>query len=168
MAIDGALGATVIDVSVGAELLTVMAEVAVRPEAVFVAVIVAVPLATAVTRPPALTVATPVADDAKVDADVRSAVVESEYVPVTVSCRVAATASVAVAGVTAMESSVGRVALTFTVAEAIFPDAVWVAVTMALPPATAVTSPVSLTVAAPRLEETKVEPAVRLTVVSSE
>ena len=39
----------------------------------------------------------------------------------------------AVAGVTAMETSVGGPALTFTVAEAILPEAVCVAVTMARP-----------------------------------
>lgn len=73
-----------------------------------------------------------------------------------------------VAGTTAMELSVGAVALTVTVPFAIFPDAVWVAVMVAVPGATPVAIPdVAPTVATPRVEETKVDPAVRLAVEES-
>ena len=50
---------------------------AVRLEAVWVAVMVVVPSATAVTSPPALTVAVPGAEETKVEAEVTSAVDES-------------------------------------------------------------------------------------------
>jgi hypothetical protein len=57
--------------------------------------------------------------------------------------------------------------LTVTAEVAVLPDAVWVAVTVAVPTATAVTSPAALTVATPVAEETKVEPEVRLAVEES-
>ena len=63
-------GTTAIETSVGAAVLTVTTSVATRPEAVWVAVMVAVPFATAVTRPPALTVATPDEALEKVDPEV--------------------------------------------------------------------------------------------------
>jgi hypothetical protein len=65
--------------------LTVTADVAVRLDAVWVAVIVAVPTATPVTSPAALTVATLGAEETKVDAEVRFAVEASLKVPVTVN-----------------------------------------------------------------------------------
>ncbi len=50
--------------------------------------------------------------------------------------------------------------LTVTAAVPVLPDAVWVAVIVAVPTATAVTTPVAPTVATAGSEETKVEPLV--------
>jgi hypothetical protein len=71
-----------------------------------VAEIVVVPVATAVARPPAATVATAVFDDAKVTWFVRLCVLPSEYVPVAVNCCVPPTVTVEFAGVTAIEVSI--------------------------------------------------------------
>ena len=62
---------------------TVTCAVAVLPEAVWVAVIVALPAATALTSPVGLTVATPVADEAKVEPKLMSRVLPSLRVPTT-------------------------------------------------------------------------------------
>jgi hypothetical protein len=71
-----------------------------------VAVIVVVPWATAVARPAALIVATPVLEDFHVTVAFRFWVLPSEYVPVAVNCWVVAGAMEGPAGVTAMEESV--------------------------------------------------------------
>ena len=78
-------------------------------------------------------------------------------------------ASPTVSGATAIEESVGPdpAALTVTADVAVLLDAVWVAVIVAVPTATAVTSPVVLTVAAPVAEETKVDAEVRSIVEAS-
>ena len=125
----------------------------------------AVPAATAVMTPPMLTVATDAADVAKVDAEVRFAVVASLYVPVTVSACVPPTESDGVAGASAIVESVGPG--TVMVAVAVLPDDVCVAVTVEVPTARAVTSPVDDTVAIAGADETNVEPVVRLLVVAS-
>src|SRR5262252_3578707 len=72
-----------------------------------VAEMVVAPAATAVASPAGLIVATAVADDANVTWLVRSSVLESEYVPVAVYCWVAPTVTDALAGVTAIDVSVG-------------------------------------------------------------
>ena len=72
-----------------------------------VAEIVVVPVETAVARPPVVTVATAVVDDAKVTWFVTSSVLVSEYVAVAVNCCVPPVVTVALAGVTAIEFSVG-------------------------------------------------------------
>src|SRR5262245_48443633 len=74
-----------------------------------VAEMVAVPVAAAVASPVALIVAAAVFEDAHVTWLVRSSVLESEYVPVAVYCCVAPAVSVALAGMTAIDVSVGPV-----------------------------------------------------------
>ena len=117
--------------------LTVTAAVPVLPDAVCVAVIVAVPTASAVTTPAAPTVATAGSEETKVEPLVTGPVVKLLYVAVTVSAWVAPTARAFVAGVTAIESV--RNGETVTTVVAVLPDAVCVAVIVALPAATAVT-----------------------------
>src|SRR5262249_50680879 len=72
-----------------------------------VAEIVVVPAATPVASPVELIVAAAVLEDAHVTWLVRFCVLESEYVPVAVYCPVAPAVSVALAGVTASDVSVG-------------------------------------------------------------
>jgi hypothetical protein len=68
---------------------------------------VAVPMATPVTSPELLTVATEEAEELHVTVLVRLAVCPSEYLPVAASCWVSPTARVGLAGVLAIEESVG-------------------------------------------------------------
>jgi len=152
------------DSSVGATV-TLMAAVAVLPEAVCVAVMVAFPTATPLTVPAVLTVATLGAEDRNVEPAVMFPSEPSLYVPTTVSCTFRVAATVAELGESAMETSVG--AVTLTVADAFWPEAVWVAVMVAVPMPTAVTSPVGVTVATAGAEEMKVEVDVRLAVEES-
>ncbi len=72
-----------------------------------VARMVVVPAATPVARPVELIVAAAAFEDAHVTWLVRFCVLESEYVPVAVYCWVAPAVSVALAGVTAIDVSVG-------------------------------------------------------------
>ena len=72
-----------------------------------VAEMVVLPAAIAVARPVESIVAAAVFEDAHVTWLVRFCVLESEYVPVAVYCWVAPVASVALAGVTAIEVNVG-------------------------------------------------------------
>ena len=97
-------GVIAMDVSVGAGAATVMAAVADFPDAV--AVMVALPAATAVTTPEVLAVAMALADDVNVTPDVRAAVDASLYVPVTVSACVPPIVRLADAGETAIDDSV--------------------------------------------------------------
>ena len=119
--------------------MTVTVTVAAREVAVCVAVITDVPAATAVINPLAFTVATAVVADEKVTPLVSAAVEASLYVPVTVSCRVAAGARLIAVGVRAIDVSVGAGVVTVTVAVADLPDAV--AVIVAVPAPTPVTTP---------------------------
>ncbi len=84
-----------------------------------VTVIVVVPAATEVAKPPALIVATPVLDEAQVDVNVRSCVVLSENVPVATNCTVVPLAMLGFIGVIAMDTRLEQ--LTVTVVE---PDVV--------------------------------------------
>jgi hypothetical protein len=129
------------DAAAGA--LTVTAAVPLTPSAV--AVIVADPAPTAVTRPVPLTVATAGALEVQVTSrPVRSAPLASRAVAV--SCWVAPGASDAVGGVTVTEAVTGGAG---TVTDAVPATPSIVAVIVAVPGATAVTSPVALTVATP-------------------
>jgi hypothetical protein len=141
-------------------------------ETAMVAVIVAVPAVTAVAAPmlPAvlLMVATPVLEELQVTIDVRSCVVPPENVPVALNCWVPPTATVGLAGWTAIELSVAEE--TVKVVEATtFPD---VAEIVVEPAATAVATPlvpaVLLMVAAALLVELQVTEEVRSCVVLSE
>jgi hypothetical protein len=107
-----------------------------------VAVIVAVPAATPVTSPLPLTVATADALVAQVTTRPVSAF-PTESRGVAVSCTVAPTPTLAVAGLTVTVAT--GIWLTVTVAVPLFPSLVAVIVT--LPAATAVTNPLPLTVA---------------------
>ncbi len=138
--------------------VTVMRRVVVSAEAVCVAVIVAVPAATAVTSPAAFTVATLAADVENVTPVARAAVVALLYVPFTVSCWVPATTRLTVAGAMAIEASVGAAGATVITDVAVLPEAV--AVMVAVPAATAVTRPVALAVAMAFDDELKVTPDV--------
>ena len=71
-------------------------------------------------------------------------------------------------GSTAIEFNVGGTGLTVTTDDATRPDAEWVAVMVAVPFPTAVTSPAPLTVATPDDGLAKVDPAFRLSVEPSE
>src|ERR1035441_1094319 len=72
-----------------------------------VALIELVPTDTPLANPPAVMVATPVVADAQVTEAVRSCVLLSLKVPVAVNCRVAPLAIEGLAGVTAIDCSVG-------------------------------------------------------------
>ena len=98
-------GVTATDDKVGTGALTVIATVAVAEP--LVAVIVALPAATAVTIPAELTVATPEAELAKVDVDVTFCVLPSLYVPVTVSVEVSGGVSDVGEAATEIDESVG-------------------------------------------------------------
>ena len=134
-------GAAAIDVSVGVAAVTVTAALALWPATV--AVMVALPGATPVTTPAALTLAMVASDDAKVAFSVSVVVEPSAKVPVTVRPCVPPATRLTVAGVTVIEVSAALV--TVMVAVALCPDDV--AVMVALPGATPVTTPPWLTVA---------------------
>ena len=129
-----------------------------------VAVMVAVPAATAVARPLLLTVATDVLDEVQVTCVVISWVVPSEYVPEAVNCWVVPTGMLGLAGVTAMEDRVAEVTVRVVLPE-ILPE---VAVMVAVPAATAVARPLLLTVATDVLDEVQVTCVVISWVVPSE
>ena len=133
-----------------------IAEVTVRvlfPEIIpEVAVMVAVPAATAVARPLPLTVATDVLDELQVTCVVTSRLVPSEYAPEAANCCVTPTGMLGLTGVTEMEDRVAEVTVRVVLPE-IVPEA---AVMVAVPAAKAVAKPVLLTVATDGLEEVQV------------
>jgi hypothetical protein len=106
-----------------------------------VAVIVAVPAATPVTRPVELTVAFVVSELAQVTCELIFSVELSAKVPVAVSCVVAPVVTVGLAGVITMLFSVSAVTVTTAVLEIPPEDAVIVAVPIPVPELFAVTSP---------------------------
>ena len=113
---------------------------------------VAVPGETAVARPLPSTVATAVLDELQVTCVVIPLVVPSEYVPEAVNCWVFPTGTLGLAGVIDMEDRVAGV----TVRE-VFPEILpEVAVIVAFPAATAVASPLLLTVATAVLDDLQV------------
>jgi len=161
-------GVTEIDVNVAAVTVSVF-----DPEIVpDVAVIVVEPAATAVANPfePVMLpmVATLVVDELQIADDVRFWVLPLEKVPVAVNCCVVPGAMFALAGVTAIDTSVA--AVTVRVADPdIAPD---VAVIVVEPAATAVANPfdpaVLLKVATPVLDELQAAVDVRFWVLPSE
>ena len=113
------------------------------------AVMAAVPAATAVTRPLLVTVAAVVFDEPQVTCVVMSKFVPSEYVPVAVNCGVSPTGMLGLAGVTDMEDRIAEVTVSVALPE-MLPN---VAVIFAVPATTAVASPLLLTVAADVFDE---------------
>src|SRR5215470_681795 len=97
-------GVTEIEVIVGAVTLTEVDPVT-EPS---VAVTVADPAATPLTRPPALTVALAMVEEDQVTRSVTSQLLESLLVPVATSCAVVFTGRVKLAGVTAIETGVAH------------------------------------------------------------
>ena len=116
-----------------------------------VAVMVAVPAATAVTTPLLLTVATDGFDELQVTCVAIRWLVPSEYVPVAVNWRVTPSGMLGLAGVTTMENR-GE-ATVRTVSPEMLPE---VAVIVAVPAAILVTNPLSLTVATDGFDELQV------------
>ena len=124
-----------------------MAEVTVRvlfpemtPE---VAVMVAVPAATAVAKPMLLTVAADGLEELQVTCVITSRLVPSEYKPEAVNCWVTPAGILGLTGVTDMEARVAEVTV-----RVVFPEIVpEVAVMVAVPAATAVDRPLLSTVA---------------------
>jgi hypothetical protein len=129
------------------------------------AVIALVPAPTPVANPAAEIVATPVVAELHVAVLVISFVDLSEYVAVAVNCCVFATTIEAVAGVTAMLTTVGAVTVNVAGAD-VFPAAV--AVMFELPVATAVANPLAAMVATLVLDDAHVAELVRSFVLLSE
>lgn len=97
-------GVTEIEVILGAVTVTDVDPVS-EPS---VAVIVAEPAATPLTKPLALTVALAIVDDDQVTRSVMSQVLASVFVPVATSCCVVLTGTVGFAGATAIETGVAH------------------------------------------------------------
>jgi hypothetical protein len=110
------------------------------------ACILLVPAATPVANPPAVTVATPVVCELQATELVKFCVELSEKVPVAVNCSVFPFAIEGFAGVTAIDTSVGAVTVSFvvpsTAPEAALIVLVPAATPVANPPAVIVTTPV--------------------------
>jgi hypothetical protein len=123
------------------------------------------PAATAVARPPLLTVAVAVLDEVQVACEVISWVVESEYVPVAVNCWVAPTAMLAGVGDTVIEVNVAAAVTVRVVCPEIVPE---VALMVEVPAALVVARPLLTIVAAVVLDELQVTCVVIAWVVESE
>ena len=121
-----------------------------------VAVMLALPAATAVPNPLLSTIATAVLDDLQVTCAVISPVVPSEYVPEAANCLVFPAGRFGLAGVSDMEDRVAGVTVREVFPE-ILPD---VAAIVAFPVATPATSPPLLTVATAVLDVPQVTCAV--------
>jgi hypothetical protein len=122
---------------------------AILPDA---AVMVAIPATTAVASPVLLTVVTEVFEEAQVTCLVISWVVPSEYLPEAVNCLVLPSGTLGLAGVTDIEDRVAGVT-----AMVVFPEILRkLAVTVAVPAATAVANPLFLTVATEVLDDLQV------------
>ncbi len=117
-----------------------------------VAVMVAVPGATAMARPLLVTVATDVFDEPQVTCVAISWLVPSEYVPIAANCWATPTGMIGLAGVTAREERAAEVTVRAVLAE-IPPE---VAVMVAVPAATAVARPLLLIVTRDLFEELQV------------
>jgi hypothetical protein len=159
-------GVTEIDVMAGAVTVTDVEPVT-EPS---VAVMVADPAATPLTKPASLTVAFAIVEELQVTRSVTSQVLASWFVPVAASCCVVLIGTVALVGVTAIETGVAHAFALVTVicveAEKVPEFAVTVTVVafVALP----VTTPAVLTDAAVESEELHVTEAVKSLVVPSE
>jgi hypothetical protein len=133
-----------------------------------VAVIVADPAATPLTKPLALTVAFAIVEEDQVTRSVMSQVLASVFVPVATICCVVFTGTVGFTGATAMETGVAQRLLLVTVICAEpekFPEC---AVTVVTPVAAPVTTPAALTEAVLVFAELHVTDAVKSLVVPSE
>ena len=139
LAIEGFAGVTAIDTSAGAVTVRVVVPLT-APDA---ALIVLVPVATAVANPPPVIVATVVVCELHVAVLVRICVELSENVPVAANCSVAPFTSEGFAGVTVIDTSTAEVTVR-TVVPLIAPEA---ALIVLVPVATAVAKPPALIVA---------------------
>jgi hypothetical protein len=157
LAIDGFAGVTAMDCSVGAVTVSSV-EPTTDPE---VALMVLVPAATPVARPPVPILAVAVVPDPHVTDDVRFCVLLSLKVPVAVNCCVDPLAIDELAGVTAMDCSVAAVTVS-TVDPTIEPE---VALMVLVPAATPVAKPPTVMVAA--VPEAQVTEAVTFCVLLS-
>ena len=128
--------------------------------------IVAAPVATAVTKPVEDTVAVLVLDDDHVTVLVKLVMEPSEYTPVAVSCCVSPAGTFAARGVIVTATSTAGSTVITAVPERAAAESV--AVIVAAPVATAVTKPVDDTVAVPVLDDDHVTVWVRLVMEPSE
>jgi len=129
-----------------------------------VAVMVAVPAATAVAKPVLLTVAADGLEELQVTCLVMSKLVPSEYAPEAANCWVAPKGILGLAWVTDMEARVAEVTVRVVLPE-MLPEA---ALMVAVPAVTAVARPMLLTVATDGLEELQVTCVARSRLVPSE
>jgi hypothetical protein len=128
------------------------------------AVMIAVPAATAVASPLLFTVATDVLDELQTTRPFISWLVPSEYAPEAANCWVTPTGMLGLTGVTDMEDRVAEVTMR-VVAPEIVPE---LAVMIGVPAATALARPIPLTVATDVLDERQVTCAVISWFVPSE
>ncbi len=156
----GLAGVTVMEVR-GEEITVTVVLPRILPE---VAVMVAVPPATAVARPVLVTVATDKLDELQVTEEVITLVVPSENVPVAVNCWVPPRDMVGLAGVTATEDRVAEVTVRAVLPE-IVPE---VALMVELPPAMAAARPLLLMEATDVFDELQVTDVLISWVVPSE
>src|SRR5208337_4135035 len=156
----GLPGVTAIDCSTAA-LTVITVEPLILPS---VALMVDVPVATAVANPPLAMVATDVVAEAQVTWLVRFCVVLSEYVPVAVNCCVCPLRTLGLPGVTAIDCSTAALTV-ITVEPLILPS---VALMVDGPVATAVANPPLVMVATDVVAEAQVTWLVRFCVVLSE
>ena len=145
---------------------TVITAVPDRSAAESAAVIVAAPVATAVTKPVEDTVAVPVLDDDHVTTSVKFAVEPSEYRPVAMSCCVSPAGTLASGGDTVTATNTAGNTVITAVPE--MSDEGSVAVIVVAPVAAAVTRPVEDTDAVAGVEDDHVTESVKLAVVPSE
>jgi hypothetical protein len=156
VAIEVLAGVTAIDTSVGVTVKPV--EPLTEPET---ASIVVLPTATPLARPAPLMVATAVLEELQVTELVRFCVLPSLYVPVAVNCCVPPAATDGLAGVTAIDTSVGAVTVR-PVEPLMEPDVAWMVV---LPVDALVARPALLIDAIAELVELQVTELVRFCVL---
>ena len=125
-----------------------------------VAVIVAVPAATAVARPLLITVATDMFDELQMTCVVISKLVPSEYAPEAENCWVNPTCIPDLSGVTSMEDRIAEVTVKGVLPEIVPEAVVVVAVMVAASPATAVATPPLLIITTDVFDELQVTCAV--------
>ena len=153
----GLAGVTAIEASTGGATVSVVLPLTV-PE---LAVMVVVPTATAVARPPAAMVAAAGVDDVQVTEAVMSCVELSAYVAVAVNCCVRPAGTLGVAGVTAIETSAGTVSVVLPLTPPEFAEMVLV------PVARVVATPAVLMVATVAVEDAHATVDVRFCVEPS-
>src|ERR1700733_10357251 len=153
LAIDGFTGVTAIDCRVAAVTVRVV-EPLIAPD---VAVMVEVPTAAALARPPVLIVAMVVVPEVQVTVDVKFCVVPSLNIPVAVNCWVAPLAIEGFAGVTAIDCNVAAVTVR-VVQPLIVPD---VALIVEVPTPVPLARPAALIVAIEVVPELHVTVPVR-------